>query len=1052
MKLVLLFVLCLLAARSSLAQVPAGTVSGVVRDQAGAAIAGVEVQAISRATGHVRRAPTGQLGEYSIPALLPGEYELAIEAAGFKRTDGAATVAAGATTTADLTLRVGEVTESVRVVAATPQLRFDAAAVSGSITRDQIERLPLNGRSFLELSKLEPGVQQPGAANRNRTIVPVLGAPAANVGGPRFTVDGGSVTAMALGGSQMGFSQEVVQEFQVSTVNFDLAAGMTDSGSINVVTRGGGNRPQGSAFYFFRDHNLAAYPVLARDPANPHPFFRRQQFGFAGGGPVRRDRVFYFGSWERNDQRAVAGTTLLVPEFAHLSRVTSSPFVGDLFTARLDAKIGAAQTMFARYSRDGSGAFGPAAAVGGGSANAYPSNWNRIDTAADQGLVALTSVLRPTLVNDLRLSFFVLSSVSGNAPEEDCPRCLGLRQPAVAVAQTGLVIGNATTTDNLARRFQVTDSIVWQASTHRVRAGADWEHNGDRNLIWGNEPVTMTLFAPGRVRTYNAQPVVPPEQKIPLPPAFHTIDDILQLPLQSMTIGIGDPGVPQENGGVVRGWNTLWLYAEDTWRVHERVTLTGGVGWGFDGALNHDLHKPALLSPLLGSGSLGPTRRSFNVSPSAGVVWSPSSNRQTVVHAAAGRYFRPHGLTSAMDAERVALGPPGLGRQSVPGSAILNPVPGIPGVPVGTPLEFRSAPTLFTGADLLAILPAIRAAQSQSLANADPTVQQIQITKQAGAAIFPTHVQNPSAVHVNAGVQRELVRGLVVSADIVYRRFVNVPQNGGSFDVNHFNGVLGPAIRRCEAAEQTDPAASCSRGAINVYVAPYRFTYRGLLLRADKRFNRGWQLLGSYALSRNSGTNAGSGFDLENWLLNTGPSSNDVTHVLNIAGVAQLPWRFDLGLNYSYSSAPPFTAFLGGIDLNGDGTPPAAGSAGDLLPGTTVNAFNRGLGRADLERLVADFNRSYAGRGVPALTLPAGYSFGDDFHALDLRLSRSLAVGPRLRVSLIGEVFNVFNASNLSGYSGDLTTAGFGQPTSRVTQAFGSGGPRAFQIAARVSY
>lgn len=143
-------------------------------------------------------------------------------------------------------------------------------------------------------------------------------------------------------------------------------------------------------------------------------------------------------------------------------------------------------------------------------------------------------MLRPTLVNDLRSSFFVLSSVSGNARERDCPRCLGLGQPAVAVAQTGLVIGNATTTDNLARRFHLTDSVVWQASTHRVRAGVDWEHNGDRNLIWSNEPVTMTLFAPGRVRTYNAQPVVPTEQKIPLPPAFQTIDDVLQLPLQSM--------------------------------------------------------------------------------------------------------------------------------------------------------------------------------------------------------------------------------------------------------------------------------------------------------------------------------------------------------------------------------------------------------------------------------------------------------------------------------------------------------------------------------------
>ena len=132
---------------------------------------------------------------------------------------------------------------------------------------------------------------------------------------------------------------------------------------------------------------------------------------------------------------------------------------------------------------------------------------------------------------------------------------------------------------------------------------------------------------------------------------------------------------------MVRRWNTVWLYAEDAWRLHDRVTLTYGLGWGFDGVLNHDLSKPALLAPLLGSDGLGPTRPAWdNFAPAAGVIWTPSSDRKTVLRAAAGRFFRPHGLTSSMDAERVALGPPGLGRQLVPGSAILNPLPGIPGV------------------------------------------------------------------------------------------------------------------------------------------------------------------------------------------------------------------------------------------------------------------------------------------------------------------------------------------------------------------------------------
>ena len=329
-----------------------------MHDSAGGVIRGAQVQAIGLATHQLRATTTGEQGEYGFPALPPGEYEVNVEAAGFQRIAGAATVQAGTTTRADLVLRVGDLTDSVTVEAASPQIRYDSASVNGLITHEQLQALPLNGRSFLELAKLEPGVQAPTAANRNRSVVSVLGAPAANVGGPRFTVDGGSVTSVGLGGAQMGFSQELVQEFQVSTVNFDLSAGMTDAGAINVVTRAGGNQPHANLFYFFRDHNLAAYPALNRDQSNPHPFFQRQQFGFSLGGPIRRDHIFYFANWERTDQRSVGTTTLLTPEFAHLSRISRSPLEGTLFSGRLDARVNGAHTVFVRYSQDASRAVG----------------------------------------------------------------------------------------------------------------------------------------------------------------------------------------------------------------------------------------------------------------------------------------------------------------------------------------------------------------------------------------------------------------------------------------------------------------------------------------------------------------------------------------------------------------------------------------------------------------------------------------------------------------------------------------------------------------------
>jgi hypothetical protein len=1032
-----------------MAQEPAGTIAGVVRDPAGNVIPQAALEAVRRATAQERRAVTGEHGDYSFPALFPGEYEVSVEAPGFRKSVRLAIVETGMTTRADFVLSLPSVIDSVTVAAASPLMHYDSASVSGVISREHIDALPLNGRTFLELAKLEPGVQQPSAANRNRTVVPLLGSPAVNTGGARFTIDGGSITSVGLGGAQMGLSQESVQEFQVTTVNFGLAAGMTDAGSINVVTRGGSNHLQGTAFCFFRDHSLSAYPFLIRDSRNPDPFFQRQQFGAAIGGPLRRNRVFYFANWERNVQRSISATTLLAPEFAPLSRVTSNPLRGDLFSVRLDAKINNAHTAFGRHSYDGSQAFGPGAAVAGGSPNAYPSNWSHVDTSGWQSLFGLTSVLRPTLLNDLRLSSFVLNTQSGPPREEDCRGCLGLGRPQIAVALTGLIFGSSSAIDTRERRFHLSDSMTWQARAHRVRVGIDWEHNRDRNLTWTSDPVSMTLYSPARVRAFNVRPGTLPDERIPLPTTFATIDDILRLPLQSMTVGIGEAGVRQEDGGFTRQWNTVWVYADDVWRARDRLTLTYGLGWGADGPLNHDLQKPLLLAPLLGGDGLDPTRRRWtNFSPAASVIWTASSDGKTIVRAAAGRFYRPFGLTSIMDAERVALGPPGLGRQLISGSAILNPLSGIPGVTTDTPLDFRLAPSHFNGANLLAALPAIRAGQSALLAAPQRNVQQIQITKQqaaAGTAIFPADVPNPSAVHVHAGLQRQLGRGMVVSADVVYRHFAHVPQNGGAIDVNHYDSVRGPVIRACTPPEFVDAAALCSRGAINVYVAPYRFTYKGLLIRAEKRFSDGWQFLGSYAYSRNSGINAGSGFNLENWSQNYGPAANDLTHIVNLAAVVRLPWAMDLGANFSYSSVPPFSAIVGGSDFDGDGT------TNDLLPGTTVHAFNRGMGRLDLERLVTAFNTTDAGIITP-LTLPTAYSLGDNFHTLDVRVSRPFIVGARFRVSLIGEAFNLYNAANLTDYSGDLTTATFGQPGSRVRHLFGSGGPRSFQLAARVSF
>ena len=1013
----------------------------MVTDLTGAPLPGAIIRVTHRDSGLTRNLISSQDGNYSAAALPPGVYRLTVEANGFRLLDRTASVETGATTTINLLLEVGEIAEQVTVDTAAPLIQFENHQVGGLVNREQIEDLPLNGRNFLELAKLEPGVQAPTRAASNRNFVPALGQPVGTNGrGTRVTVDGGSIMSVGNGGSAMGFSQEVVQEFQVATVNFDLTTGITSSAAINMTTRSGGNQLHGSALYFFRDHKLAAYPALSRDTTNRDPFFQRRQFGFAVGGPIRRDRFFFFGAYERNEQRGVAATTFIVPEFARLNGVTSSPFFNNQLSLRLDAHLSSAHTVFVRYTHDGIRAFGPQT----GQSNSYPSSWVRQPGWADQSVLGVTSVFRNALVNDLRFSYFYVNSSVVAATEQECSGCLGVGAPLITVSQTGLSLGASQSSLTLARRFHLTDYVTSQYSAHRLQFGLDWEYNRGGSQVLANEPATLTLYSPQRAR----------QAGIPLPSAFRTLNDILQLPLLTVTVGIGDPRVPQENGTLVRSWPTLRLFLEDTWRRNSQLTINYGLSWNIDRNLNYDLSKPWLLAPLLGADGLGPTRKGWtNFSPALGFAWAPGKDGKSVIRGGAGFYY-DFFFPVILDAERALLGPPGLGRQNISGNRLFNCLPGIAGVPVGTPLNFPSTPTRFTGASLLSCLPMIRAELVRNFANADRSIQAIQLTKQG--TLNPADVPSWTALHLNLGMQREIARNFVMSADFVYRHFDHLGL--GQLDLNHFNSARGPVIPRClNDAQRNDPQALCSTGPINVQTNAGRATYKGLLVRADKHFSHGFQLLASWAYSSNTGTNAPStntvnGFNLDDWLSNRGPLVNDVTHILNLAGAAQLPWRLRLGFNFSYSSTPPFSAFVGGYDFNGDGT------TDDLLPGSTVNSFNRALERKDLQRLVTQFNQNYAGKAdargavIFPIALPEHYSFGDNFHSLDLRFSRTFAFDERWNLTLIGEVFNVYNAANLSGHSGNLNSVAFGQPNSRFTQIFGSGGPRAFQFGMRISF
>ena len=231
-----------------IAQAPTGTITGIVSDESGAVIPNATVTITNRATGISRTAGTNTEGLYSAPALAAGDYEVRIEANGFKTSVRQATVEVGSNTQVNMPMSVGGTKEVVTVEAATASVNYDTHNVEGVIERASIADLPMNGRSYLQLAQLEPGVVVSAGTVAQFNVlftVSVLGA------GNRtaVTIDGGNVSDnidTAGGISSMNFSQETVQEFQLSEVNFDLATPIAAGGAINVVTRSGSNDWHGS--------------------------------------------------------------------------------------------------------------------------------------------------------------------------------------------------------------------------------------------------------------------------------------------------------------------------------------------------------------------------------------------------------------------------------------------------------------------------------------------------------------------------------------------------------------------------------------------------------------------------------------------------------------------------------------------------------------------------------------------------------------------------------------------------------------------------------------
>ena len=1049
----------------ALAQAPTGQVDGRVVDQTGAIVPGALVTLTNPDTGASRKMAAGNDGLYSFPSLLPGTYTVRGEAPGFRTLERRVTVATGAVSAVELRLEVGQSKEVVTVEAMATQIEYDSHTIDGVINKQQIDSLPLNGRSFLQLAQLQPGVSVSPASvgEYNRQFdVNILGAGSESV---RITVDGATVNDAVTGGTQQNFSQEVVQEFQISSVNFDLSTGITGGGAVNVVTRTGGNDLHGSGFFYFRDHNMAAYPYLARDPLQPDPFFARRQPGFYFSGPLKKNKLFFFTSYEHINQRGVYSTEPTNPLFAAFLSNATVPYNSNQFTQRFDYHLNNKHSFFLRYSHDGNNAYSP-------TDNSQPSNWGVNTNWADSGVFSWVDAMTPSAVNEFRYSMTFWDNKKNTPTASICPApCFGLGGPQFNIHSVGgFQIGNNasnTPQSRVLRRQIFADNLSWQKNTHSIKIGGEYEYQQGTGTYAYAEPGGAVLYAPEDVELYNSYitSVGLGAFAIKIPSSFTTYQDVLQLPVAGFETGVGDINQPPSyNRGNADHNHRFHLYAQDTWRLRPNLTLIYGLGWSYESdLLNHDLTKPQYLEPILGANGLGhELHMAHNFSPVLGFAWNVGHDNKTVIRGGAGIYYDTMNLEVRL-LERAAIGPLGTGRVLLGDSVFFSSIDQVFGINANLPSPLQVSnlstfPTVFTGADLVAILPALRAGVAQELhqnpTNTDLSVRNINIFKQApGLDMFVPDFRPPYSQQAAIGVQRQIGTDMVVSADFAYRHFLR--ERIRNADLNHFYSAAGPVIPACQGAQALDPAAECSTGEISFDISGARSTYKGLLVRLEKRFSRRFSFLASYAFQSLTGFN-GIALD-NNWNASVGPQMGRES--LTFSGTYQLPWGFEISTISTFGTRGPVQPFIGGgLDLYGDGS--GTDQGGVPLPGVGYNQFNISKGTSDLMQAVNAFNQQYAGKTtpvgqpIPTLSVPSNFSWGRNFTSEDFRVTKKIKLwSEQASLHLFGEIFNAFNYANLGGYSFDLTNlAGFGVPTSRAGQVFGSGGPRAFQLGARVTF
>ena len=328
-------VVCVLASICAHGQVSGATLSGTITDATGAVIANVQVSIRNQATADVRTVAVDAAGFYSAPNLLPGKYDVTVSAPGFATAiQKDVTLTVGGQQVLNIKMKIGQVNETVEVADLPPAIELATSTISGVVSERTVQQLPLNGRDWTSLATLEPGVDSVGSVQAN------TGGPdrarrgygvQMTISGTRptqnnYRIDGISVNDYTNGGpgsvegSTLGV--DAVQEFSVLTSNYSAEYGRTAGGIVNALTKPGTNDFHGDVYEFFRNSGLDAKNYF--DQSGPIPLFHRNQFGAAIGGPMVKDKTFFFADYEGLRESNGLSTLVNVPSVAARSGILCS--------------------------------------------------------------------------------------------------------------------------------------------------------------------------------------------------------------------------------------------------------------------------------------------------------------------------------------------------------------------------------------------------------------------------------------------------------------------------------------------------------------------------------------------------------------------------------------------------------------------------------------------------------------------------------------------------------------------------------------------------------